>query len=49
MEDDQELELGGIYRHYKGQFYKLLHLARYSETLESVVVYQALIPILEFG
>ncbi|NDE63898.1 MAG: DUF1653 domain-containing protein [Chlamydiae bacterium] len=47
MRADQELELGDIYRHYKGQFYKLLHLARHSETLESIVVYQALYP--DFG
>lgn len=36
------IEIGGIYKHYKGQFYKVLHLARLSEGLEEVVVYQAL-------
>lgn len=30
------------YRHFKGGKYKLLALAKDSETLESVVVYQAL-------
>lgn len=32
----------GIYRHYKGQDYKVLHVARHSETEEWVVVYQCL-------
>lgn len=32
----------GIYRHYKGQFYRVLRVARHSETEELQVVYQAL-------
>lgn len=36
-----ELEKG-IYRHFKGNLYRLLYLAKDSETLEPVVVYQAL-------
>lgn len=32
----------GVYRHYKGRDYRVLHLARHSETLEPLVVYQAL-------
>lgn len=29
----------GKYQHFKGSFYQVLHLARHSETEESLVVY----------
>ena len=32
----------GIYRHFKGNNYELLCLARHSETMELMVVYRAL-------
>lgn len=32
----------GIYRHYKGQQYRVMGVARHSETEEQLVVYQAL-------
>jgi len=32
----------GIYRHYKGQFYEVLYLAKHSETREDMVIYRAL-------
>ena len=32
----------GTYRHYKGNDYKLLHIARHSETEEWMAVYQTL-------
>jgi hypothetical protein len=32
----------GIYRHFKGQYYEVLDLARHSETEELYVVYRAL-------
>lgn len=32
----------GKYRHFKGNEYRVLHIAKNSETLEDMVVYQAL-------
>ena len=32
----------GLYRHFKGNQYRLLYVAKHSETLEPMVVYQAL-------
>lgn len=32
----------GLYRHYKGPYYKVIDVATHSETEESLVVYQAL-------
>ena len=32
----------GRYRHFKGNEYEVLYLARHSETLEEMVVYRAL-------
>lgn len=37
-----EIKIGGIYRHYKNKEYKVLALATHTETLEKMVVYQAL-------
>ena len=34
-----EIKLG-IYRHYKGNTYKVLYIAKHSETLEDMVIYQ---------
>ena len=30
------------YRHFKGNIYRILHIAKHSETLEDMVVYQAM-------
>ena len=36
------LPMLGRYRHFKGNEYVLLHIARHSETLEPMTVYRAL-------
>ena len=33
---------GKFYRHFKGNVYRVLHIAKHSETLEDMVVYQAM-------
>jgi hypothetical protein len=37
----EEIKIGR-YRHFKGNEYEVLYLARHSETLEAMVVYRAL-------
>ena len=37
-----ELPPKGIYRHFKGNRYELIGIARHSETLEPMAVYRAL-------
>ena len=32
----------GIYQHYKGQYYQVIGVARHCESLEELIVYQAL-------
>lgn len=44
MENATKLPPKGRYRHFKGGEYRLLYLARHSETDEIMVVYQALYP-----
>jgi cyclomaltodextrinase len=43
------LEIGAMYKHYKGNNYKAIGLARHSETLEELVVYCALYNHTKFG
>nr|WP_293398263.1 DUF1653 domain-containing protein [Peptoclostridium sp.] len=38
----RELSLGKKYRHFKGKEYLVMHIAKDSETLQEMVVYQAL-------
>ena len=39
---EREIKIGKKYRHFKGNEYLVLHVAKHSETLEEMVVYQAL-------
>lgn len=37
-----KVKVGGIYKHFKGNFYRVLSIAKHSETREDVVVYKRL-------
>lgn len=36
----QEITVGKTYKHYKGNIYKIIALAKHSETGEDMIVYQ---------
>ena len=37
-----ESDIEGVYRHYKGNLYRVVCLAHHSETLEDMVIYEPL-------
>ena len=38
----QEITIGKIYKHYKGNLYKIINFAKHSETTEDMIVYQSI-------
>ena len=39
---EREIRIGKKYKHFKGNEYLVINVAKHSETLENMVVYQAL-------
>ena len=37
----QDIIVGKTYKHYKGNIYKIISLAKHSETTEDMIVYQS--------
>lgn len=38
----EKIEVGKIYKHYKGNIYKVIALGKHSETCEDMVIYQSI-------
>ena len=38
----RKIKINGIYKHFKGDYYIVLDIAKYSETLEDLVIYRGL-------
>lgn len=37
---NRTIQVGGIYRHFKGNIYRVLSLAKHTETNETLVIYE---------
>lgn len=49
MQAEKHIIPGALYRHYKGDMYEVIDIARHTESLEVCVVYRALYNSPEFG
>ena len=38
----QKIEIGKIYQHYKGNEYKIIAIAKNSETLDEMIIYESI-------
>jgi hypothetical protein len=45
----ESIQAGTVYRHYKGNLYRVLMVARHSETCEQLIIYQGLYTCPTFG
>ena len=41
MANEQIIKVGKIYKHYKGNIYKIIALGKDSETCDDVIIYQS--------
>lgn len=42
IQEDDEIIIGGKYKHYKGGEYEVVGIAKHTETLEELVIYRSL-------
>ena len=38
----ESIKVGGLYKHYKGNMYQVVGIAKHSETVEDMIVYKSI-------